>query len=64
MQGYWDSGKFILASTQQDKIMALSDEVSRLRKALTKIMDSAALNGEDVTVLIATQALSTEHGQN
>ena len=50
MQGYWQDGKYILASTQERKIEGL-------RSALKKIVESAASNGEDVSYLLAKNAL-------
>jgi len=51
MQGHWENGRFVLASTQQDKI-------TMYRTYLVKILDTAAANGEDCSYAIAKEALN------
>jgi len=50
MNGYWDNGRFVLASTAQD-------EIARYKRALEEIYRSAPLNGEDCSYSVAAKAL-------
>ena len=53
MNGYWDGGRFVLASTVQD-------QVARYKRALEDICKTAPGNGEDCSHLIAKRALGLD----
>ena len=53
MQGYWDSGKFVLVSTLQDRLR-------KYENVLKEILEKAPKNGEDASYLIAKRALEDQ----
>lgn len=57
MEGFWDSGRFVLRSTIEERAIKKEDEISRLRQQIVELktrLDDAGGRGKTFTQYIAS----------